>query len=98
MKSQFFLAILFPCLLLGLLLGVNAKTQASPIMNLFRNSKNLPSPNFSVRQDINSIGSWNPANSPPWEIAARGEVTEDCLLYGICADDDDDDDDDDKRE
>jgi hypothetical protein len=89
MKSQFFLTmILFPCLWLG----VSAKTQASNMINSLRQSENLPSPNFSVRQNISSIGSWNLGTSPPWEIAARGEVTEDCLLYGICSDDDDDDD------
>jgi hypothetical protein len=32
------------------------------------------------------IRSENPRNLEAWQVSARGEVTEDCLLYGICSD------------
>lgn len=32
------------------------------------------------------IFSGNHGNFEKWQVAARGELTEDCLLYGICSD------------
>lgn len=69
--------------------GMTAKTQALSMIGSFSDGENLPITNFSPRRNINPISSGDLGDLQQWEIAARGEVTEDCLLYGICSNDDD---------
>ena len=45
-----------------------------------------------VRRNLNPISSWGLGDTLKWEMAgARGEQSEDCLLYGICSGNGDDD-------
>ena len=74
-----------------LIFGVNAGVRGASTMGSFT-AKNLPRTNFSLGRYINPISSWDRGDPQEWKIAARGELTEDCLLYGICADGEDDND------
>ncbi|WP_354635239.1 hypothetical protein [Planktothricoides raciborskii] len=48
-------------------------------------------PKFPTNHPLNGLNqemmrSQNSRNLETWQVSARGEVSEDCLLYGICSD------------
>jgi len=84
-RKIFMAMILVPLLIFG----IYPRTQVSVIGDV--TGAILPKRNLSFGLNINSVSSWERRDPTSWSVAARGEVTEDCLLYGICADGDDDD-------
>ncbi|KOR34126.1 MULTISPECIES: hypothetical protein [Planktothricoides] len=51
----------------------------------------LHMPKFPTNHPLNGLNqemmrSQNSRNLETWQVSARGEVSEDCLLYGICSD------------
>ncbi len=84
MKGKFVKAVILIPLVMGTVSWGTKSVLA--IGDLNRQKVPITYPTNGVNREI--IISINRYSSQPWQlISARGEVTEDCLLYGICADD-----------
>ena len=84
MKGKFVKAVILIPLVMGTV-SLGTKSVLA-IGDLNRQKVPITYPINGVNREI--ILSINRYNSQPWQIiSARGEVTEDCLLYGICSDD-----------
>lgn len=87
MKGKFVKAVI----LIPLVMGTVSVGTKSVLAIGDLNRQKVPI-NYLINGSINGVNreiipSSNRDNPQPWPlISARGEVTEDCLLYGICAD------------